>query len=102
MAKILSTEGNPTRFAFFCPGCSCGHWFDTTIWTYNNDPNKPTIRASILVHNNGFRKRCHSMVTDGKIQYFDDSEHELKGQTVDLPDFEELDLIKKDPFFKEE
>jgi hypothetical protein len=42
------------------------------------------------------------MVTDGKIQYFDDSEHELKGQTVDLPDFEEPDLIKKDPFFKEE
>jgi len=30
--------------------------------------------------------RCHSFVVDGRIQFLQDSEHELAGQTVDLPD----------------
>lgn len=33
--------------------------------------------------------RCHSFITDGKIQYLSDCFHELAGQTVDLP---EIDL----------
>lgn len=32
---------------------------------------------------------CHSFVTDGKIQFLNDCFHSLKGQTVDLPDWEE-------------
>ena len=59
---------------------------------------KPTVRASILVNgnpalHNPTAKRCHSIITDGKIQFCGDCEHELKGQTVDLPDAEELDGI---------
>ncbi|WP_019573378.1 DUF6527 family protein [Curvibacter lanceolatus] len=30
-------------------------------------------------------KRCHSFVTDGRIQFLSDCTHELAGQTVDLP-----------------
>lgn len=30
---------------------------------------------------------CHSYVTDGKIQFINDSTHNLKGQIVDLPDY---------------
>lgn len=33
-------------------------------------------------------KRCHSFVTDGRIQYLSDCTHELAGQTVDLPPLE--------------
>ena len=29
--------------------------------------------------------RCHSFVTDGRIQFLSDSTHVLAGQTVDLP-----------------
>jgi hypothetical protein len=31
--------------------------------------------------------RCHSLVTDGNIQFLDDCTHELKGKTVPLEDF---------------
>ena len=89
---------------FFCPGCKYGHFFKTTPpapqWTFNGDVEKPTVRASILVHshetilpeNDGTGKvtstpRCHSFITDGMIQFLDDCTHELKGKTVALEDF---------------
>lgn len=93
MPKILSSS-NPGTFVFFCPGCECGHSITTKIWDYNNDPEKPTIRASVLVNGNRMcptMPRCHSFVTDGKIQFLDDCDHVLKGQTVELPDFNNLD-----------
>ena len=34
-------------------------------------------------------KRCHSFVTDGRIQFLSDCTHALAGQTVDLPDIKE-------------
>jgi len=33
-------------------------------------------------------KRCHSFVTDGRIQFLSDCTHEMAGQTVDLPPVE--------------
>ena len=102
MPKVHSTSDG--RFIFFCPGCKCGHWFKTTPpepqWTFNGDIEKPTVRASILVHehdtilpeNDSTGKvtktfRCHSLVTDGNIQFLDDCTHELKGKIVPLEDF---------------
>jgi hypothetical protein len=35
-----------------------------------------------------FGKACHSFITDGRIQYLGDCTHDLKGQTIDLPDWE--------------
>jgi hypothetical protein len=102
MPKVHPTSDG--RFVFFCPGCRCGHWFKTTPpepqWSFNGDFEKPTIRASILVYehdtilpeNDDTGKvtktfRCHSMVTDGNIQFLDDCTHGLKGQTIPLEDF---------------
>lgn len=64
------------------------------IWTFNGDIEKPTFRASMLSdrtlslpHGKDVKPmRCHSFVTDGKIQFLDDCTHELRGQTVDLLD----------------
>lgn len=82
----------------FCPGCKCGHGIWTTkrngnecIWEFNGNLEKPTVSPSLLVH--GFNEitnkeyRCHSFIKDGKIQFLNDCSHELKGQTVDLPEF---------------
>lgn len=33
-------------------------------------------------------RRCHSFVTDGRIQFLSDCAHELAGQTVDLPELD--------------
>lgn len=85
--KICKTD-DPTTFLFFCPGCECAHQFTTKIWTFNNDLEKPTIRASILVNGSKLERRCHSFVTDGQIQFLGDCFHKLKGTTVALPDFD--------------
>ncbi len=74
---------------FRCPGCDSAHVIDSG-WTCNGDVIRPTITPSILV--NGRQglihpgmPRCHSFVTDGRIQFLEDCTHALAGQTVDLP-----------------
>lgn len=87
---------------FWCPGCEGLHIIRTAgpgAWGFNNDYDKPTFTPSILVTYNGSdagqdrgdgdrapAARCHSFVTDGRIQFLSDCTHALAGQTVDLPD----------------
>jgi hypothetical protein len=90
---------------FDCPGCNCSHgvWTEKWIkdhdannnpiygpvWDFNKDMNKPTFAPSILVttgHGEKPSDICHSFVKDGMIQFLCDCTHELKGQTVELPD----------------
>jgi len=42
-------------------------------------------------------ERCHSFVTDGRIQFLADCTHALANQTVDLPDWTELDAPDAPP-----
>jgi Family of unknown function (DUF6527) len=89
------------RWLFRCPGCNCAHQIDSR-WTFNGDARKPTIGGSILVHAVTLSRRdgetvetfdrpqCHSFVTDGRIQFLADSTHELAGQTVDMPPWEQV------------
>lgn len=111
MAKIKRyTEedgGYQGQLGFMCPGCGCRHWIndketavsnlpDGHIWYFNGDFDKPTIRASVLTRIYIFNpetnkwdredKRCHSFITDGMIQFLGDCQHNLAGQTVELPD----------------
>lgn len=91
---------------FWCPGCDGYHRARVRmpnnptsqevadqqanrqgLWTWNGNEASPTIRASILLGIERPGERCHSFVTDGKIQFCSDSEHKLSGQTVPLPDF---------------
>lgn len=71
-----------------------------SAWSFNGDLNRPTLSPSILVHSatrlldhgppmtTRQTPRCHSFVRDGRIEFCGDSEHELSGQTVDLPEIE--------------
>ncbi|WP_419877659.1 DUF6527 family protein [Brevibacillus centrosporus] len=68
---------------FFCPGCQQLHGLDVR-WNFNGDFKQPTFRPSL--HYVG---RCHSFITDGRIQFLPDCSHDLAGNTVDLPDVEE-------------
>ena len=89
---------------FRCPGCGTDHFVSVgprsywqQRWKFNGDYNKPTIHPSVLVTVDvppdvkltPNVRRCHSFITDGRIQFLSDSTHPLAGQTVDLPDFEE-------------
>lgn len=83
------------------------------IWGFNGNVEKPTFTPSILARwtrltaegermikekiplAEGQTKYpsedivCHSFVTDGMIQFLSDSNHELSGQTVPIPDWPE-------------
>lgn len=80
-------DGTVHRWVFFCPGCGTIHHLSTG-WTFNGDPERPTFSPSVLSYPvEGIQPRCHSFVVDGRIQFLSDSEHDLKGKTVDLPLF---------------
>lgn len=74
----------------WCPGCKARHlipdWGDDgKRWSFNGDFERPTFTPSVRLSAGG-KTYCHYFITDGRIIYCDDSEHELKGQTVMLPD----------------
>lgn len=91
---------------FWCPGCDERHAIRTgpNGWTWNSDSVLPTFSPSVLVEphdtlinedldlpelvaeeNRTTTPRCHSFVTNGRIEFLSDSTHALAGQTVDLP-----------------
>lgn len=74
------------QLLFFCPGCQSPHGPDTS-WSFNGDVDRPTLRPSVLVTQPPTPMRCHSFVTDGRIEFLSDCTHSLAGQTVDLPDW---------------
>lgn len=112
----LKVEQNGHAF-FDCPGCNQTHSIEINLmgWKWNGSVTKPTLYPSVLVRsghhapewNNTKRcwctywaehpeekpvftcNRCHSFITDGRIQFLADSSHALAGQTVDLPEYPE-------------
>lgn len=90
-------------FGHFCPGCNSGHEISVEAknhsgaqWTFNGDCERPTFAPSINLKINppGHEHYqpdvkssvCHYFIRDGKIQFLGDCTHDLRGQTVDLPD----------------
>lgn len=57
-------------------------------WTWNGSYEKPTFDPSYVVVSPP--PRCHSFIRDGRIQFLGDCEHDLKGQTVDLPPIDDV------------
>ena len=85
--SIPGQDGKHCLWMFWCPGCKMNHSFDSR-WTFNGNVDKPTFSPSLLVHSDGYHKKCHSFVREGKIQFLGDCEHELAGQTVDMEEIE--------------
>ncbi len=94
--ELKNDEGKIVGYGFTCPGCLCDHMITTNDsnpkhnWTFNGDINRPTFSPSLLVYSQPKSDppgpRCHSFIRDGKIQFLDDCEHGLKGQTIELPE----------------
>ena len=102
MLKIRKrSEPGWYHFEFNCPGCGYFHGFyvekegySGPKWNYNNDPINPTVTPSILMSTSfaGVPYICHSFITNGKIQFLSDCTHRLAGQTVELPEIEDIEL----------
>ena len=82
-------QGGQTMYCFHCPGCGYDHPFHVPAWQWNGSMDVPTFRPSLMVFGMEPSKRCHSWVTDGKIQFLADTFHDLRGQTVELPDWDD-------------
>lgn len=79
------------NYVFHCPGCGYGHPVEVPRWTWNGSLTAPTFTPSLLCNGADPRTRCHSYITDGRIQFLDDCAHALKGQTVEIPDWDSID-----------
>ena len=95
---------NEEHVVFNCPGCECGHMIRISgahpCWEWNGNLENPTVSPSIRVTYPAnpkaleefkewrFERTCHMFVKEGKIQFLDDCTHLLKGQTVEVPDWE--------------
>ena len=103
MAKILKRltdeTGDHLEWGFWCPGCRMLHSYVTQrrspkdigpVWQWNGSEDKPTFTPSLLCWGSRPEQRCHIFVTNGKIQFLSDCHHDLKGQTVDMVDFDTL------------
>lgn len=89
MKKGILRVGQNGYTMFYCPGCKEFHAVNLGPggWGFNGDYDKPTFTPSVLVTMHGNSSyRCHSFVTDGKIQFLSDCSHELAGQTIALED----------------
>lgn len=116
---VRDTEGQFYGISFNCPGCtwSDGSPMPCTLhvnwlpvgeqesphaagkphWGFNGDFDAPTFTPSINSWWGGDGEgddhiplhRCHTFITDGRIQFLGDCTHALVGQTVDLPEIDE-------------
>jgi hypothetical protein len=78
-------------YVFHCPGCEYGHGFHvggTEGWAWNGSLDAPTFTPSLLCNKDEPARRCHSYVTNGRIQFLADCFHALAGQTVEIPDWD--------------
>ena len=107
MAKF-KRDIESTQLYFRCPGCGHLHALNDSqtdlkgenrpVWDFNGDYERPTIKPSYLSWS--YRKnpetgkydvetdKCHSFITDGKIQFLSDCMHKLANKTVELPDLD--------------
>lgn len=54
LRRCERTEDSHPDYAFFCPGCKCGHavWVSRSSgprWTFNGNMEKPTFKPSLLI-----------------------------------------------------
>lgn len=81
-------------YIFYCPGCKEAHHYWTKperghVWAFNGNVERPTFTPSLRLFetDNGVEHTiCHLFVTDGQIIFCGDSNHDLKGKTVPLPE----------------
>lgn len=91
VSRVVDQTDQTVGWMIECPACKSGHLFDQR-WEFNGDVERPTFKGSMLSNGradavvNETAPRCHSYVTDGRIEYLADCSHAMAGQTVDLPD----------------
>ena len=88
-------------YEFYCHGCKINHTYsiDDNGWHFNGDIENPSFTPSLLnqtpilsneiidgkiVEKMKMINRCHLFVTNGKIHYCSDCDHEFAGKTMPM------------------
>lgn len=79
---------------YYCPGCNQAHTFSPAVHNWNGERDIPTVTPSLLHNNPQGHQRCHSVIKEGKIEFYSDSWHELKGKIIELPEIDPLHIDK--------
>jgi hypothetical protein len=90
--KLIKKYGE--RLYFYCPGCKHAHCYDIPRWEWNGSYESPTFSPSLRVFYTEPKTKkmitvCHLWLKNGVISYCDDSPHDMKGKSVELPHFPE-------------
>ena len=98
MPKIVKHRDD---LVHWCPGCKHKHYIPMNkgIWKFNDNFDSPTLTPSVIHTKLKTGDRfptdiCHYFIRDGHIQFLNDCQHDLKGQTVELP---EIEVVKETP-----
>lgn len=107
-SKLRDVQGG--GLVFWCPGCDMAHQVYVgdgpgPRWGWDGDVDRPTFTPSVRVQGvvpltdaehaaymrgeeipEPRRMLCHSLITDGRIQFLHECTHALAGKTVPLPD----------------
>lgn len=97
-SKLRSVRGAAGKaIGYFCPGCKSAHVLPIEgpghpVWTWNGSVDNPTLTPSILATTpfppeDGGPHVCHHFLREGRLEFLQDSTHDLAGKTVDLPDW---------------
>lgn len=78
--KLLQYDSG--ELAWWCPGCETLHTVEPgKSMKWNGNTELPTFTPSINTN-----QVCHCFIKRGRILYLGQSQHDLVGLTVDLPD----------------
>lgn len=105
MAKFSKVEGPGERYCFYCPGCRSHHFICTApwqmhnpqghlvpgpVWKWNGNAERPTLQPSLRCRESWADGEhvCHLYLTDGVIEFLNDSTHDLRGKKVPLEDLD--------------
>lgn len=80
-AKLLRDE---EWFFHWCPACKILHALPKG-WQFNNDLEKPSFNPSFK-HTHWKIGICHYILTDGVLIFQSDCSHDMRGQSVPIPD----------------
>lgn len=94
--RTYREDGREFGVRVFCPGCQEPHVLPTSgevFWSFNGDMESPGFRPNLLI--SAFKvvgtqvvrvTKCHSNIRAGRIEYLLDSDHDLAGESIELPD----------------
>lgn len=107
LRRTHNQQQQPYGWTHYCPGCKSEHvipvespgYSEQVKWQFDGNEELPTFTPSVRLYTTrgkwegekwirGVEEHtiCHYNITAGQIIFHGDSEHELKGTTVPLPD----------------